>query len=263
VLENTFHPNFEIVIVDNNSSDETLAIAQRYSAADQRIRIIPNERNLGFAGGNNLAAQAAKGEVFVLLNPDTAVSAGWLGRLLRVLALEPDVDLVSAVTNFAGNEIKINWSYDTYEEMRRFAEKLAVDKFDQRLEVAMAPLMACALRRDVWTGIGGLDDQYAHGMFEDDDFCMRIREGRRRIVTAEDCFVHHFGQASFSQLDPATYDAIFQANQRRFSQRWGDWKPHQVRPKVRPVHEERRLTPRAFFEDQLNGSPRRDRWTRT
>jgi GT2 family glycosyltransferase len=67
-------------------------------------------------------------------------------------------------------------------------------------------------------------------MFEDDDFAQRVREAGLRVVCAEDAFVHHWGRASFSRMEQEEYDAVFEANRRRFEEKWGRaWEPHRSR----------------------------------
>src|SRR4051812_33610303 len=80
--------DFEILLVDNASTD---GAPQRASAADPSIRLLEPGANLGFAGGNNLAARAARGRWLVLLNPDAYPKAGWLAALIEGAARHPDV----------------------------------------------------------------------------------------------------------------------------------------------------------------------------
>ena len=71
-------PPFEVLLVDNGSSDGSMAlVAARFPS----VRVVDNGRNLGFAGGNNAGAREARGETLVFLNNDTIPAADWLGRL--------------------------------------------------------------------------------------------------------------------------------------------------------------------------------------
>jgi hypothetical protein len=59
---------------------------------------------------------------------------------------------------------------------------------------------------------------------------MMARPGGFRVVCAEDVFVHHFGQASFSKLASPEYDALWKRNQAHFENKWNvRWEPHQAR----------------------------------
>ena len=71
-------PPFETLLVDNGSTDGSMAlVAARFPS----VRIVDNGRNLGFAGGNNAGARAARGDTLVFLNNDTIPAADWLARL--------------------------------------------------------------------------------------------------------------------------------------------------------------------------------------
>ena len=57
-------------------------------------------------------------------------------------------------------------------------------------------------------------------MFEDDDFSLRVRKAGYRIVTAEDCFIHHFGNGSFGEAGIGVFLRIFDQNKKRFESKW-------------------------------------------
>ena len=70
------------------------------------------------------------------------------------------------------------------------------------------------------------------GMFEDDDYTLRIRAAGLRVVCAADVFIHHFGQAAFKKLiERGEYDELFNENRRRYEAKWGrEWIPHKHAP---------------------------------
>ena len=104
------------------------------------------------------------------------------------------------------------------------------------------------LRRKLWDEIGGLDESFKVGTFEDDDFSMRVREAGYRIVTAEDCFIHHFGNGSFGKLQSEVSLRIFDQNKKRFESKWNvAWRPHQTRPGVRPISADSRIAVSEFL----------------
>ena len=84
VKRNTPANGYEVIIWDNGSTDDTPAFfQQRQTAEAETIRYFRSEENLGFVGGNNAAAQRARGEFLVLLNNDTEPQPGWLEALLQ------------------------------------------------------------------------------------------------------------------------------------------------------------------------------------
>src|SRR3990172_8352675 len=72
--------------------------------------------------------------------------------------------------------------------------------------------------------IGLLDERFSVGMFEDDDYSMRIKKAGFKVICAEDVFIHHFGGTSFSKLHPDEYYKIFEENRKKYELKWGiEW----------------------------------------
>ena len=222
VLRNTHSPRFEVIVVDNASSDGT----REYLHGVQGIAFMFNERNEGFARANNQGIAASRGERIVMLNNDTVVPRGWSCRLLRHLE-DPKVGLAVSVTNFSGNESRIDVTYSDLDEMEEFAADRAADYDGESFDIGVAAMYCVAMRRDVFDRVGPLDERFTIGMFEDDDYSQRVRDAGLRVVCAEDAFVHHFGQASFKKLSQSEYFELFERNKRLFEEKWGRaWVPH-------------------------------------
>ena len=100
--------NYEIIIVDNASTDGTAQYLRELEAKSQNICIQLNSENRGYAGGNNVGIKSARGEIVILLNNDTLLTPGWLDKLRDFIVSHPTVGLVGPVTNSAGNEQRID-----------------------------------------------------------------------------------------------------------------------------------------------------------
>ncbi len=249
ITAETSYPNYEVIVVDNASTDDTVKVARSRMTDHPRIVLQESPTNIGFAAANNVGAGPAKGEYLVLLNSDTIVTSGWLGRLRRHFERNEALGLVCPVTNFAGNEAMIDTGYLSAEEMQRFAQNIAREHAGQLMNIEVAPLFCAMLRMQLWRELGGLDERFAIGMFEDDDFSLRVRNRGMRVAAAEDCFVHHFGQGSFAKLPGERYEQVFQANRKKFEEKWKtSWKAHRTRPDVKPAFERMRFQPAAFCE---------------
>jgi GT2 family glycosyltransferase len=101
---------YELIVSDNHSTDDSLKLLQRYVP---QIRILKNERNFGFAKGNNLAIDIAKGEYLVLLNNDTAPYPDWLENLVQVASNNRDVGIVSGHLQLFYDQLIVDIQSDT------------------------------------------------------------------------------------------------------------------------------------------------------
>ncbi len=217
----------ELIVVDNASTDGTRGYLAELVAAHPRVQTIANDRNAGFAAGNNRGLERASGDVLVLLNNDTIVPSGWKRALVAHLS-DPSIGMVGPVTNRTCNEAQVDAPYRTHGEMLAFADARAASKTGQRSDIAMLAMFCVALRRDAWRVVGPLDERFGVGMFEDDDYARRTRDAGFRVVCAEDAFVHHFGQGTIGELClTGDYDRLLEANRGLYEQKWGEeWKPH-------------------------------------
>lgn len=226
-------PNLEVLVVDNASPDGTPEYLRALS--DPRVRLFLQDRNLGFPAANNVALTEATGDVILFLNNDTIVPPGMIGRLVHALR-DREVGLVCATTNFCGNEARVEPAYEDLSGMPRFAAARARQHAGKLLDLTVAALYCAAARREVVAEVGPLDEEFGIGMFEDDDFSLRMRQAGYRVVCAEDAYVHHVGQGSFQTLSRQEYDALWQRNQTYYERKWGKkWKPHALRAGVAPV----------------------------
>ncbi|MCI0666316.1 MAG: glycosyltransferase, partial [Acidobacteria bacterium] len=227
VIRNTEHPNYEVIVVDNNSADGTQGYLRDLASKYKHLTIILNEVNHGFAKANNQGIRQSSGDHIILLNNDTIAPQGWLRGLLKHLD-DPEVGLVGPVTNFVGNEAKIDVAYRTWAEMEAFAQSYTWQRDNQVSDIHMLAMFCVAMRRDVFNSVGELDEQFGIGLFEDDDYSLRVRQKGYRIICVAGAFVHHFGQAAFGKLiRSGDYGRLFDENRRKFEAKWNvEWKPH-------------------------------------
>ena len=226
---------FEVIVVDNASTDGTPDYLQALAAAESRVRLILNEKNDGFARACNQGARAAVGDILVFLNNDTVLSPGWLGGLMAHLRVDPPptahppppiVGAVNAVTNRIGTEAEVNERARTLGDFLESAARRRAMHAGQSRDVEMLAFFCLALRRDVWMRVGPLDEAFGRGLFEDDDYSVRLRAAGYRLVCADDVLVYHLGEASFGRLvADGTYGALFDDNRRRFESKWAcEWR---------------------------------------
>jgi len=108
VLDQTYH-NFEVIIVDNNSGDDTIELVKRNFEENLRVSLITSESNTGYAGGNNLGFQHARGELACVLNPDVVVDKNWLEELVKAYREnEDDAGIVCSNVLLFDDRVTIN-----------------------------------------------------------------------------------------------------------------------------------------------------------
>ena len=229
IFTKTSYPNFEIVVVDNASTDGTLEFLRSFAEIHPQVKLLLNRENLGFAAGNNQGVEASTGEYLVFLNNDIVVTHGWLSRLVGHLR-NPQAGAVGPVTNYAGNESRISVDYSDIVGLDDFARRYTHDHAGQTFEIRMLALFCLAVRRTVIDTVGLLDERFDVGMYEDDDFSLRIRQKGYTILCAEDVYIHHWGSAAFSQMAAERYQRLHEENRAKFEEKWGTrWRPHHRR----------------------------------
>lgn len=232
IYARTEWPNFEVIVIDNNSTDGTPVYLKEAETAFPNLRVILNKSNLGFAAANNIGLRRATGDYLVLLNNDTVVTRGWISTLIRHLHRDPTIGLIGPVTNTIGNEAQVEVDYTRLEDMPAWAANFVRAHDGKVFSIPMLAMFCVAMKKEVFEKVGWLDEQFGIGMFEDDDYAQRIKLAGLRLVCAADSFVHHFGQAAFKELIAnGKYDALFEENRRRYEQKWNmEWVPHKYAP---------------------------------
>ncbi|MBP6824016.1 MAG: glycosyltransferase, partial [Acidobacteria bacterium] len=220
LYERTEWPNFEVIVIDNASTDGTPEYLKEAERAFPNLRVVLNSDNLGFAAANNIGLKMATGEFLVLLNNDTVVTRGWMTAMLRHLQNDLSIGLIGPVTNAIANEAKIEVGYQQIEEMPNWAAGYVREHDGETFPIPMLAMFCVAMRRQIYEEIGLLDEQFGIGMFEDDDYCRRISNCGYQILCTRGSFIHHWQRASFKLLGEDEYLRIYQENQRKFEEKW-------------------------------------------
>ncbi|WP_094605997.1 hypothetical protein SPSIL_050840 [Sporomusa silvacetica DSM 10669] len=216
--------SYEVIVIDNHSTDGTVEWLQ----GQQDIRLILNSENVGFPAGCNQGLKAAKGNSVLLLNNDTVVTPNWLSNLKKCLYSSNDIGAVGAVTNSCSNFQSIPCEYSSIEEMIGFSRQ--VNNSDPELWEDRARLVGyCMLiKAEIINKIGLLEEAFSPGNYEDDDYCLRIRNAGYRLVLCRDTFIHHFGSVTFGE-QTNQYNSLLKANRQKFVEKWG-LAPHLAAP---------------------------------
>ncbi len=190
--------SYLLSVVDNASTD---GIAEWLSEQPD-ILLTQNTKNVGFGPACNQAVKATIGTDFedadvFLLNNDTVMTSTALPRMTEVLYSSDDIGAVGAVSSYAGNRQQLDVEFDTTEDYIRFGESLQIPEADRMLEKVRLNGFALLIRRSVWNAVGGFDEDFAPGYYEDDALSIDMLKKGYRLILSRDSFIYHVGSASF------------------------------------------------------------------
>lgn len=196
----------KVVVVDNRSGDDSPEIIRKWLTVHDtgnKVLLVQSSTNAGFAGGNNIGIKALRADTYLLLNSDTLIRAGAIGKILETAARFPQAGLISPRLEWpdgSGQESCFRF-HSPFSELIASAMTGAIDKVLSHRIVPMPvqdqiarpewTSFACVLvRHAVIEQIGPLDDGYFM-YFEDVEFCYRARKAGWGIVHNPEAHVVH------------------------------------------------------------------------
>jgi len=217
IYRNTEVDDFELIVVDNNSSDNTANYLKSIKNNYKNLKIVLNKTNRGYAGGNNDGIKEASGEYIVLLNNDTLVTPNWLSKLTAVFEKDQSIGLVAPVTNNAQDAQCLNFpeiSPSNYEDISRdYTEKNSGEWFFTNRLI----FFCVVIKRSALEKVGILDENFKRGFFEDDDYCQRAINAGYKLAVAEDAFVyHHCGLSFTNTVKTFEFSELLNTNKKLF-----------------------------------------------
>lgn len=181
--------NFELIVVDNNSTDGTVGYLKEMEYRQENMKVIFNQENRCFAAANNQGIKIAKGDYIVFLNNDTILNPDWLKRMTIAIENYPDKDvaMVGPVSNnSAGRQVV---GLQDSEEWYR--------KYKGNWVLAGRLFGWCIMaKHNMLDEIGLFDERFING-FEDNDLCLRAQLAGYKLIIAVDTYIYHAGQSTF------------------------------------------------------------------
>lgn len=206
----------ELIVVDNGSADGTV----EYLRSQPDIKLICNAENAGFPKGCNQGLEASAGENVLFLNNDTVVTKHWLQNMLNALYSGEKVAMVGPVSNHVSGSQQIPVAYGDLSGLDAFAREHCRAHAGQTKAVRRLVGFCLLAKRSVLDRIGGFDERFGIGNWEDDDVCYRAVVAGYTLLIAMDSFVHHVGNGTFSRLTGVHLGQLLHENRRKIMAKW-------------------------------------------
>ncbi len=185
---------FELITVNNGSSDGT----EDFFNSLPNVKKLSFAENIGVDKAVNRGFALAEGRYTLNLSNDIVVTPRWLKNLVACAESDASIGMVVPVCGFSSNYQQVNLGYENLDEMQAMAE--TYNQSNPRLWEERMRLVTytCLFRTDIQKAIGGFDEEFNPGAYDDDAISFRIRRMGYRLILAGDTYVHHFGSVTFN-----------------------------------------------------------------
>lgn len=217
LAENTEAP-YELIVVDNASPDDSLVQVEKYVSGATFIR---NEANLGFGAASNQGARAARSRYLCFLNSDALVEPGWLPPLLETLEGPGVGAVVPMYLNENGTLQEAGSVVDSIGHCHMVGRDHSPGDFRYRFrrEIDFGSAACMVVPAGLFLELGGFDELFSPGYFEDTDLCFKLREhGLRTIYEPRSRVVHLMHGSGTSERARQTMER----HRAFFVDRWGE-----------------------------------------
>jgi len=239
LLKSTHRP-FEVIAVDNGSTDHTPALfasfAPEAKAAGIAFRPIRLERNRGAVTGRNIALRQVAGQYIVFLDNDVVVrTRSWLERLMAPLAADRRLGIVGPklvypfppyLIQFAGGAVTpTGWVH-----FLGRGEPRDAPEFNRPRDVQCLISACWMMPRRLYDELGPLDEGFNPLQFEDIDYCYRARHAGYRVLYLPTVEMYHFENVTSGATSGINYTYVTVKNGMRFKKRWRAMFQHEGGP---------------------------------
>lgn len=206
---NSSYPNFEIVVGDNDSTDESINFLKAFFPL---IKVIRNEKNYGFAEGYNKVLQQVSADYFILLNSDVEVLPNWIEPVIELMESDAQIAIAQPKIKSFYNKTHFEYAgaagcfidYLAYPFCRgRIFDTVEEDKgqYDDIKEIFWAAGCALFIKVTIWHQLNGLDERFFAHM-EEIDLCWRAKNLGYKVMYCGHATVYHVGGGTLAVESP-------------------------------------------------------------
>ena len=194
IQENTQKIEFEVIVVDNASSDDTKLLFEKVT----NVKYLRNDENLGFSRACNQGARAAKGKYLLFLNNDTVVKKHWLQPLVSELDKNKKTSIVGSKLLFPNNTIQhagVGFGNDKIPRHIFYMARENYESANKKKRLNAVTGACLMIRREDFFQAGGFDERYVNGL-EDIDLCLKVGELGKKIIYIPKSVLYHYESIS-------------------------------------------------------------------
>jgi|GEM_PF-1475543 len=220
IEKNTPAGTYEIIIVDNGSTDSTSAYL---TSLNLPLVLITNHENKGFTIACNQGAKVAKGDFLMFLNNDAVPKEGWIQRLLETFKYGTDIGAVGCKLVYPDGKLQEAggivfrdgnaWNFGR-------EDNPALDRYNKLIEVDYCSAAALMVRKEIFEKVGGFDERYAPAYYEDTDLCFAIREKGFRVLYQPAAEIIHYEGKTAGTDTGKGFKKYQQINREKFREKW-------------------------------------------
>lgn len=195
ILRHTSHINYELITVDNGSTDGTA----EYFMSLPHSKKISLPSNIGVCKAINRGFALARGKYAMNVSNDIVATERWLDNLLICMESDDRIGMAVPICNASCNYQQLTLPFTGMDEIQEFARQHNVSdprKWEERLKLCT---YAGIYRTELLRALGGFDEDFNPGCYDDDAMCFSIRRMGCKVILAKDAFVHHYGACSFNE----------------------------------------------------------------
>lgn len=228
ILEKSTYDNYEIIVVENNSTEQETFSYYKELEAEDRVKLVTYKGSFNYSAINNLGVKHAAGDYILLLNNDTEViSVNWMEELL-MYAQREDVGAAGAKLYYADKTIQHagvviglgahrTAGHTHYKQPRQNLGYMGRLCYAQNVSAVTG---ACLMvKKAVYEAAGGLDESFAVSL-NDVDFCLKLRAKGLLNVFTPFAELYHYESASRGLDDKGEKAERYNAESERFRNKW-------------------------------------------
>jgi len=206
---------YEVIFVDNGSTDGTPEFLQNLDLPITK-KLILNKENLGIAHALNQAFGMAVGKYIYRFDNDLILKDFLMfERMAHYFKDYEGIGIVAAKTN------------KVFTKLQQCRDSTFLNH--HVISVLKVDLLSAMISKECWEEVGGFDEDYKFGNYEDTDFCMKVKKARFKILIDGHTFIYHKGSLTFKTFG---FNSALKQNKKRFLEKWGSYPKEEVLGKL-------------------------------